>query len=71
MQRKLMEDPLVVIKKREMEERKRILDNPLKVERPTVKQDLHHLDADLNSIYHLDVDPDPSFKKRLKPLKYC
>jgi hypothetical protein len=26
-----MEDPLVVIKKREMEERKRILDNPLKV----------------------------------------
>lgn len=31
MQRKLMEDPLVVIKKREMEERKRILDNPLKV----------------------------------------
>lgn len=31
MQRKLMEDPLVVIKKREVEERKRILDNPLKV----------------------------------------
>jgi hypothetical protein len=31
MQRKLMEDPLVLIKKREMEERKRILDNPLKV----------------------------------------
>ncbi len=38
MQRKLMEDPLVVIKKREMEERKRILDNPLKVGRPTVEQ---------------------------------
>ncbi len=35
MQRKLMEDPLVVIKKREMEERKRILDNPLKVGSPT------------------------------------
>jgi len=31
LQRKLMEDPLVAIKKRELEDRKRLLDNPLKM----------------------------------------
>jgi len=31
LQRKLLEDPLVAIKKREMEDRKRLLDNPLKM----------------------------------------
>jgi hypothetical protein len=47
--------------------------------------DLHHFDADPDSTYHPDADseflieadpdagpdPDPSFKKRLKPLKNC
>jgi hypothetical protein len=33
----------------------------------------HHFDADLNWTFHpaVDPDPDPSFKKRLKPLKKC
>lgn len=31
LQRKLMEDPLVAIKKREMEDRKKLLDNPVKM----------------------------------------
>merc|ERR1712059_13230 len=31
LQRKLMEDPLVAIKKREMEDRKRLMDNPIKM----------------------------------------
>merc|ERR1712226_322897 len=31
LQRKLMEDPLVAIKKREVEDRKKLMDNPLKM----------------------------------------